>query len=115
MQQILYEDAPYLVVAYDTYGEAARTRPVRVLRPQPDPGGVWIQQYGAHNYLYVRPAAEAGDCDGVASAVRATLSSASDSGPSTAMIVGGGVAAVVAARGWWLVMMRRRATASERE
>lgn len=116
MQQILYEDAPYLVITYDTYGEAVATDRFACFQPQPDPGGIWVQQYGAHNYLSVRPAADAGDCDGVASAVGATKGGgASDNGTSTGLLVGGGVAVVVLLAGGAFVMLRRRSTVSERE
>ena len=65
MQEILYDDAPYLVTAYTSIGEAFRSDRFACFQPQPDPGGIWLLQYGAHNYLNLRPAAEAGDCDGV--------------------------------------------------
>ena len=44
-------------------------------QPQPDPGGIWLFQYGAHNYLELRPADEAGDCDGVDHRARAPTAS----------------------------------------
>ncbi len=71
MQQKLYEDAPYIVIAEPGEGQAIRTDRFACLQPQPDPGGVWLIQYGGHNYTEVRPAAQAGDCDGVTSAVGA--------------------------------------------
>ena len=46
MQQMLYEDAPYLVTAYDAIGEAFRSDRFACLRPQPDPGGICLIQYG---------------------------------------------------------------------
>ena len=51
MQQILYEDSPYIVTAYTTTGEAVRSDRFACFQPQPDPGGVWLVQYGAHNYI----------------------------------------------------------------
>ena len=71
MQEILYRDAPYLVTAYSSIGEAFRSDKFACFQPQPDPGGILIVQYGVHNYLSVRPAAEAGDCDGVETALGA--------------------------------------------
>ena len=65
MQEIIYADAPYLVTAYSSIGEAFRSDRFACLRPQPDPGGVWLFQYGIYNYLNMRPADEAGDCGGV--------------------------------------------------
>jgi peptide/nickel transport system substrate-binding protein len=116
MQEILYKDAPYLVTAYNTIGEAVRSDRFACLQPQPDPGGIWLEQYGAHNYLSVRPASQAGDCDGVATALKPVSSStgAADGGSGTGLMVGGGVALVVVlAAGGWLAL-RRRATAADR-
>ena len=126
MQQMLYQDAPYLVIAYSTYGEAFRSDRFACFEPQPDPGGVWLIQYGGQNYLNVRPAAEAGNCDGIPNAVgavsggsgsgrSATGSSGDSGGSSTGAVIGVGVVAglVVVGGGFWL--MRRRATAGERE
>ena len=50
MQQILYEDAPYLVTAYTPSVRSFRSDRFACFQPQPDPGGVWLVQYGAHNY-----------------------------------------------------------------
>ena len=71
MQEMVYLDAPYLVTAYSSIGEAVRSDRFACFQPQPDPGGIWLVQYGSHNYQSVRPAAEAGDCDGVATAIGA--------------------------------------------
>ena len=64
MQDLLYRDAPYLVTAYSSIGEAFRSDRFACFQPQPDPGGIWLLQYGVANYLNLRPAADAGDCDG---------------------------------------------------
>ena len=47
MQEILYRDAPYLVTAYCSIGEALRSDRFACFQPQPDPGGVWLIQYGS--------------------------------------------------------------------
>ena len=52
MQEILYQDAPYLVTAYTPIGEAVRSDRFACFQPQPDPGGVWLFQYGVHNYTH---------------------------------------------------------------
>ena len=52
------------MTAYSTIGEAFRSDRFACLRPQPDPGGVYLFQYGVYNYLNMRPADEAGDCGG---------------------------------------------------
>jgi peptide/nickel transport system substrate-binding protein len=119
MQQKLYTDSPYLVTAYTTTGEAVRSDRFACFQPQPDPGGVWLVQYGAHNYSSLRPADKAGDCDGVTSALGASASAAgtsSDSGgPSTGLLVAGGVLVVVLVAGGVVLAMRRRTTVGERE
>ncbi len=114
MQQILYEDSPYLVTAYDSIGEAFRSDRFACFVPQPDPGGIWIMQYGAYNYTHMRPASEAGDCGGDTSGTKAT-EAAADSGPSTAFLVGLGVAAVAVVAIGGVVLMRRRRTVLDRE
>ena len=114
MQQILYQDSPYLVTAYSTIGEAVRSDKFACFQPQPDPGGIWLFQYGAHNYLSVRPASEAGDCDGVTTAIGAKKAAADKGASSTFVMVAVG-AAVVAAGVGGVVMLRRRSTVAERE
>jgi LPXTG-motif cell wall-anchored protein len=76
-------------------------------------------QYGARNYSLLRPAKDAGDCDGVPGAVGASKTVASSdtgdaSSNSTGLIIGGAVIAVLAAGGV-LFFLRRRGTAAERE
>jgi peptide/nickel transport system substrate-binding protein len=114
MQQLVFEDSPYLVTAYNTVGEAFRSDRFACLRPQPDPGGIYIFQYGVYNYLNMRPAEDAGECAGEAGVTQASAA-AKDSGPSTGLLAGLGVgaAAVLAALGF--VMARRRSTTGERE
>lgn len=63
MQQMLYDDAPYLVTAYNQIGEAYRSDRWEGLVPQPTPGGILLFQYGHANYLNLAPA---GTSDGAA-------------------------------------------------
>ncbi len=81
MQQQIYRDAPYIVTSYSKVGEAFRSDRFACFQPQPDPGGVLLVQYGARNYTLLRPAKDAGDCDGVKSAVGASKT-VSESGTS---------------------------------
>jgi peptide/nickel transport system substrate-binding protein len=124
MQQQLYEDAPYIVTAYTKTGEAVRSDKWACFQPQPDPGGVWLVQYGGHNYPLLRPASEAGDCDGTPSAQGAVAQS--DDGSSSAAptvaesggnTMGGflaGVASTLAVvAGFW--GLQRRRTVDDRE
>jgi peptide/nickel transport system substrate-binding protein len=115
MQEILYTDAPYLVTAYSSIGEAFRSDRFACLRPQPDPGGIYLIQYGVYNYLNMRPADEAGDCGGVEGVTQASSESGSDGGVSTGVLIGLGVAAGVVVVGGAVLMMRRRRTAEDRE
>ena len=95
--------------------EAVRSDRFACFQPQPDPGGVWLVQYGAHNYSAVRPADSAGNCDGVASALKpAGVTTSSSSGSSTSLIVGG-VVLVLLVAGGVLLLVRRRTTAGDRE
>ncbi len=115
MQQKLYQDAPYIVTVYTGVGEAVRTDRFACFQPQPDPGGVWLLQYGAHNYSAVRPADKAGNCDGVASAVGATSASGEGSSSNPAVVWVGVAVLVLLLGGGVVLLIRRRATAAERE
>jgi peptide/nickel transport system substrate-binding protein len=118
MQQIIFEDAPYLVLAYTSDGQAYRSDRFACFVPQPEPDGTLLMQYGGYNYHLLRPADQAGDCDGVARAVGVEESSAaaseSDEGSNTVWILGGVVILVLLGVGGFLAF-RRRATAAERE
>jgi peptide/nickel transport system substrate-binding protein len=124
MQEIFYYDAPYLVTANTSVAEAYRSDKWACLQPQPDPGGILLIQYGIHNYLSIRPADEAGDCDGVESALGAEGSPSAgggggaedeDKGSSTGVLVGGGVLLAALVIGGGAFAMRRRGTAADRE
>ena len=71
-------------------------------------------QYGASSYKSIRPAKDAGDCDGLTSGTEATAGG-SDEGLSTAAMIGIGVAAGVVVVGGAVVAMRRRRTVGDRE
>jgi peptide/nickel transport system substrate-binding protein len=120
MQEILYRDSPYLVTAYSATSEAVRSDKFACFVPQPNPGGVWLEQYGIYNYLHIKPAADAGNCDSataggsLSGAVKAT--SGGGSGSSTGpFLIGIGVLVVLALVGGGFMMMRRRTTAEDRE
>ncbi|WP_343908085.1 ABC transporter substrate-binding protein [Nocardioides aquiterrae] len=115
MQQMVYEDAPYLVTAYDTIGEAFRSDRFACFAQQPDPGGVWLFQSGVYSYLHVRPAADAGDCGGATNATAASTTSGESGSVGTGVVVGIGAVAVVVAGLVVLVALRRRRTAGDRE
>ena len=91
MQEILYRDSPYLVTAYSSIGEAVRSDRFACFVPQPNPGGIWLEQYGVYNYIHMKPAADAGTCDTatttagdtITGAVKATTGDSSSSSAST--------------------------------
>ena len=122
MQEILYRDSPYLVTAYSAIGEAVRSDRFACFVPQPNPGGVWLEQYGVYNYLHMRPVATSGDtnCDdataggSLSGAVKASSSSEDSSSSGVFLIVVGAVV-VVALVGGGVLMMRRRTTVGDRE
>jgi peptide/nickel transport system substrate-binding protein len=114
MQQIIFEDSPYLLTSYQTIGEAVRSDKFACLEPQPNPGGIWLEQYGSQNYLNVRPASEADQCDVEGNEVEATEAS-TDGGVGTGFFVGAGVVVVALLGIGGVVMMRRRSSVGERE
>jgi peptide/nickel transport system substrate-binding protein len=117
MQEILYRDSPYLVTAYSAIGEAVRSDRFACFVPQPNPGGVWLEQYGVYNYIHVKPASEAASCDaapGLTGAVKASTS-AEDSSSTGPFLIGAGIVVVLGLVAGGVVMMRRRATVGERE
>jgi peptide/nickel transport system substrate-binding protein len=120
MQEILYRDSPYLVTAYSSIGEAVRSDRFACIVPQPNPGGVWLEQYGVYNYIHMKPASEAGTCDDATAggtltgAVKASTSS-NDSSSTGPFLIGAGVVVVLLLVGGGITMMRRRTTVGDRE
>ncbi len=114
MQQQLYEDSPYLVTAYSTVGEAFRSDRFACMVQQPNPGGIWLFQYGTYNYRNMEPAADAGDCGGDAGATKATSAAADDS-VSTGMLIGFGLVVLVVLGAGGFFLVRRTATQADRE
>ncbi|QZY30603.1 ABC transporter substrate-binding protein [Nocardioides coralli] len=114
MQEILYYDAPYLVTAYSTIGEAWRSDRFACMRPQPDPGGVYLIQASTYNYLHMRPASEAEECAGEDGVTQAS-DAAGDDGPGTGLAIGAGAGLLVLLGLGAVVMLRRRATVEDRE
>ncbi len=115
MQELLYYDAPYLVTAYSTVGEAWRSDRFACLQQQPDPGGIYLIQYGVTNYVNMRPVAEADECAGESGLTQASSESGDDGGISTGFLVGGGVVLLVLLGAGGVVAMRRRGTVGDRE
>jgi peptide/nickel transport system substrate-binding protein len=120
MQEILYQQSPYLVTAYSSIGEAVRSDRFACLVPQPNPGGIWLEQYGVYNYIHMQPAADAGNCDAataggsLSGAVSATKGGSSSS-VGAPFLIGGGVVVAVLLVGLGVLTLRRRATTADRE
>ena len=121
MQEILYRDSPYLVTAYSAIGEAVRSDKFACLVPQPNPGGIWLEQYGVYNYIHMKPvvAGQTPNCDeatsgGLQGAVKAT-SGGNDSSSSGPFLIVVGALVVVGLVGGGVMMMRRRQTVADRE
>ena len=118
MQQILYRDSPYLVTAYSSIGEAVRSDRFKCLITQPNPGGIWLEQYGVYNYEHVKPVSDTSACDaapGLTGAVKASTSSGGSSSSTGPFLIGAGVLLVLVLVGGGVVAMRRRATVEDRE
>jgi peptide/nickel transport system substrate-binding protein len=117
MQEILYRDSPYLVTAYSSIGEAVRSDRFHCLISQPNPNGIWLEQYGVYNYEHMKPASDTSACDpapGLTGAVK-TTSAASSSSKTGPFLIGLGAVVVVALVAGGIVMVRRRTTVEDRE
>jgi peptide/nickel transport system substrate-binding protein len=114
MQEMVFLDAPYLVTAYTSVGEAFRSDRFACLRPQPDPGGTYLVQYRVYNYLNMRPAAEAGDCGGVEGATEAS-DAGDDGGVGSGFMIGAGAVLGLLLLGGVVFAARRRSTTADRE
>ena len=118
MQEIVYRDSPYLVTAYSSIGEAVRSDRFACLVTQPNPGGIWLEQYGVYNYIHLKPAADATTCDaapGLTGALKPSTSSGASSSSNGPFLIGAGAVVVVLLVGGGVVMMRRRSTVEDRE
>jgi peptide/nickel transport system substrate-binding protein len=67
MEQILYDDAPYVVTVYTKIGEAYRSDRFHGFVPQPNPGGIFLMQYGAYNYVHLQPGSASASTSGAGS------------------------------------------------
>ncbi len=97
MQQMLYDDAPYILTYYYDDLEAYRSDRFTGFVPQPAPNGALLFQYGTYSYENVTP-------------VSATSASADSSGVSSALIIGLVVAVVIIAGLVFALVRRRPAT-----
>jgi peptide/nickel transport system substrate-binding protein len=101
MQQMLYDDAVYVVTFYYDNLEAYRSDKFTNVQPQPVPDGSLIFQYGTFTYRNVEPVTAAGQGGG-------TGSGASSSDSTNWGLIGGIVLAVAALLIAALAIMRSR-------
>ena len=102
MEQMLYDDAPYVVTYYYANLEAYRSDRFTNLKPQPDPKGSLLFQYGTWSYRNIEPVSE-------------TTAAAASSSSSTGLIVGVAAGVIVLLGLGGLFMARSRRPADDRE
>jgi peptide/nickel transport system substrate-binding protein len=90
MQEMLYNDAPYLLTAYTTISEAYRSDRWHGFIPQPNPGGILLFQYGVRNYLHIQPgpAPSAGGANNASGSNGTSQANSIQSGKVLGMIAG---------------------------
>jgi peptide/nickel transport system substrate-binding protein len=100
MEQMLYDDAPYVVTYYYANLEAYRSDRFTNFKPQPDPKGSLLFQYGTYSYRNIEP-------------VVAKVATSSSS--STGLIIGIAVAVIILLGLGGLLLARSRRPADDRE
>ncbi len=106
MQKMLYDDAPYVVTAYYDNLEAYRSDRFTNFKPQPEPKGSLLFQYGTYSYKSIEPVS----AEKKKSA--AAKEESSNSGLVVASVVGG---AVLIGAAVFFGLSRRRRPDSEVE
>jgi peptide/nickel transport system substrate-binding protein len=101
MQQLLYDDAPYAVTFYYDNLEAYRSDRFTNVKPQPDPKGSLIFQYGTYTYRFVEPVSD--------------VTAPTSSSTKTGLWIGIGVALLVVIGLVGFLLTRSRRTADDRE
>ena len=100
MQQMLYQDAPYVVTYYYANLEAYRNDRFTDFKPQPVPDGSLLFQYGTWSYRGIVPVSQ---------------NAAADTGNSRGLWIGLGAGALVVLALGGLLTSRSRRTADDRE
>lgn len=111
MQQILYDDVPYIVNVYNADLQAYRSDRWSDVAPQPMPDGPIIFQFGTFTYRQIAPVGEASPTE-TAQPSPGADEEGSSSIPLVPVLVGVGVLAAVGAG---VAVTRRRASADDRE
>jgi peptide/nickel transport system substrate-binding protein len=102
MQEILYDDAPYVLTYYNQILEAYRKDRFTNLQRQPADGGQLVFQFGAYTYLKVEP-------------VSAADGGGRSSGPGRGLLIGAGAALGAVLLVVVIVLLTRRRSADTRE
>lgn len=115
MQQMLYDDAPYVLEYYYDDPQAYRSDRFTGFLAQPDPGGVVLFQWGTWTYDNFSPvSAEQPSAEPGASG--SPVAAPTDSGGSSTGLIIGIIVAVLVVVGIVIAVARRRtATADDRE
>lgn len=108
MQQLLYDDAPYILTWYDDDTQAYSDKWTGFVA-QPE-GGALLFQYGTYSYRNIERKKATAAADG-----SGTGSAASGSGLGTGALVGIGAVAVLLLGGAGALLARRRGTDADRE
>lgn len=107
MQQMLYDDSPYVVTYYYDNREAYRSDRFTGFVPQPSPNGSLLFQYGTWSYENVKPvSAESPAPSGSASGSTGGSTGTTSSSSNVPLIVGG-VVALLAVLGIGIAVGRR--------
>lgn len=85
MQKMLYDDAPYVVLTYYDNLEAYRSDRFTNFKPQPEPKGSLLFQYGTYSYKSIEPVSTE------KKSAAAAKKSSSNSGIVVAAVAGGAV------------------------
>jgi peptide/nickel transport system substrate-binding protein len=106
MQKMLYDDAPYVVTAYYDNLEAYRSDRFTNFKPQPEPKGSLLFQYGTYSYKSIEPVSAE------TKKKTAAKDDSSNSGIVVASVAGG---AVLIGGAVFFALSRRRRPESEVE
>jgi len=105
MQKLLYDDAPYVVLTYYDNLEAYRSDRFTNFKPQPEPKGSLLFQYGTYSYRSIEPVTKKKKAAGAAK-------NSSNSGVVVVSVIGG---AVLIGGAVFFGLSRRRRPESEVE
>lgn len=107
MQKILYEQAPYVVTFYYDKLEAYRSDRFTGFKPQPEPDGSLLFQYGTYSYRSVRPVTDE-DLAKDGGPGNSGAAASGEDGTSAGVVAGALAAGALVAAGLVFLVLRRR-------